>query len=118
VVWGQKGKCIPSPTPESESAGRKIPFLRFEPSVRFVCGAKKSPLTRPMDAAEKARREREKAEILRRFRTFAERSEWKKARISRELGVSLSTVDRWLGGQDKILLASMLAIRRFLEKWE
>ena len=67
-----------------------------------------------MDAAEKARREREKAEILRRFRTFAERSEWKKARISRELGVSLSTVDRWLGGQDKILLASMLAIRRFL----
>jgi len=71
-----------------------------------------------MDAAEKARREREKAGILRRFRTFAERSEWKKARIFRELGVSLSTVDRWLGGQDKILLASMLAIRRVLEKWE
>ena len=62
--------------------------------------------------------EREKAEILTRFRTFADQSEWKKVRISRELGVSLSTVDRWLGGQDKILLASMLAIRRFLEKWE
>ena len=47
-----------------------------------------------------------------------ERSKWKKARISRELGVSLSTVDRWLAGHDKILLASMLAIRRFLGEWE
>jgi len=41
-----------------------------------------------------------------------------KARISRELGVSLPTVDRWLAGHHKILLASMLAIRRFLEEWE
>jgi len=71
-----------------------------------------------MDAAQKERREREIAEVLMRFRTFAGRSKWKKARISRELGVSLSTVDRWLAGHDKILLASMLAIRRFLEKWE
>jgi hypothetical protein len=71
-----------------------------------------------MDAVQKERREREIAQILMRFRTFAERSKWKKARISRELGVSLSTVDRWLAGHDKILLASMLAIRRFLEEWE
>ena len=64
------------------------------------------------------RREREKAETLMRFRTFAKRSTWKKARISRELGVSLSTVDRWLDGHDKIMLASMLEIRRFLEERE
>ena len=32
-----------------------------------------------MDAAQKERREREIAEILMRFRTFAERSKWKKA---------------------------------------
>jgi hypothetical protein len=63
-------------------------------------------------------REREKAEVLMRFRTFAERSTWKKARISRELGVSLSTVDRWLHGHNKIMLASMLEIRRFLEERE
>jgi len=63
-------------------------------------------------------REREKVEVLARFRAFAERSKWRKARISRELGVSLSTVDRWLGGHDKILLASMLDIRRFLGEWE
>ena len=69
-------------------------------------------------ATPKERRERQKADVLARFRAFAERSKWKKARISRELGVSLSTVDRWLGGHDKILLASMLAIRRFLEEWE
>ena len=73
---------------------------------------------RLMDVAQKERRERERAEVLTRFRTFAARSKWKKARISRELGVSLSTVDRWLAGQDKILLASMLEIRRFLEEWE
>ena len=108
----------PSPTSESESAVGKSCCLELNLSLRFVCRAKESPFTRPMDAAEKARREREKAEILRRFRTFAERSEWKKARISRELGVSLSTVDRWLAGQDKILLASMLEIRRFLQEWE
>ena len=64
------------------------------------------------------RREREKAETLMRFLTFAKRSTWKKARISRELGVSLSTVDRWLDGHDKIMLASMLEIRRFLEERE
>jgi Homeodomain-like domain len=64
------------------------------------------------------RREREKIETLMRFRTFAKRSTWKKARISRELGVSLSTVDRWLDGHDKIMLASMLEIQRFLEERE
>jgi hypothetical protein len=64
------------------------------------------------------RREREKTETLMRFRTFAKRSTWKKARISRELGVSLSTVDRWLDGHDKIMLASMLEIQRFLEERE
>jgi hypothetical protein len=63
-------------------------------------------------------RERQKVETLMRFRTFAKRSTWKKARISRELGVSLSTVDRWLDGHDKIMLSSMLEIRRFLEKRE
>jgi len=71
-----------------------------------------------MYAAEKARREREKSEMLRRFRTFARRSQWRKIRISRELGVSLSTVDRWLGVGDKIMLSSMLKIRRFLEERE
>jgi hypothetical protein len=63
-------------------------------------------------------REQEKVKVLMRFRTFAKRSTWKKARISRELGVSLSTVDRWLGGHDKIRQASMLEIRRFLEERE
>ena len=64
------------------------------------------------------RREREKTETLMRFRNFAKRSTWKKTRISRELGVSLSTVDRWLDGHDKIMLASMLDIRRFLAERE
>ena len=68
-----------------------------------------------MKPIEKERREHEKAEVLVRFRKFAERSKWKKARISRELGVSISTVERWLGGHDEILLASMLEIRRFLK---
>ncbi|MBV8417385.1 MAG: helix-turn-helix domain-containing protein [Verrucomicrobia bacterium] len=63
-------------------------------------------------------REREKAEVLKHFRSFAKRSAWKKSRISRELGVSLSTVDRWLDGHDKIMLASMLEIRRFLTERE
>jgi len=68
--------------------------------------------------SQKERREREKIEVLARFRAFAERSQWQKTRIARELGVSLSTVDRWLCGHDKILLASMLDIRRFLGEWE
>jgi hypothetical protein len=71
-----------------------------------------------MEAPRKRLREREKVEILMRLRSFAERSKWKKARLSRELGVSISTVDRWLDGQDNILLASMFAIRRFLEQRE
>ncbi len=71
-----------------------------------------------MDGTQKERREREKAEVLERFRRFAERSKWKKARISRELGVSVSTVERWLNGHETILLASMLAIRRFLRDRE
>jgi hypothetical protein len=66
----------------------------------------------------KEEREQEKVKVLMRFRTFAKRSTWKKARISRELGVSLSTVDRWLGGHDQIRQASMLEIRRFLEERE
>jgi transcriptional regulator with XRE-family HTH domain len=68
-----------------------------------------------MEASRKERREHEKAEVLSRLRTFAEHSKWKKARLSRELGVSISTVERWLDGQDNILLASMFTIRRFLE---
>lgn len=71
-----------------------------------------------MDGTQKERREREKAEVLERFRRFVVRSKWKKARISRELGVSLSTVERWLNGHETILLASMLAIRRFLRDRE
>jgi hypothetical protein len=71
-----------------------------------------------MEATRKGLREREKVEILMRLRSFAERSKWKKARLSRELGVSIFTVDRWLDGQDNILLASMFAIRRFLEQRE
>jgi hypothetical protein len=66
----------------------------------------------------KEQREREKAEVLMRFRNFADKSTWKKARISRELGVSLSTLDRWLDGHNNILLASMLEIRRFLQERE
>jgi hypothetical protein len=64
-------------------------------------------------SSQKERRKREKVEVLARFRAFAKRSKWQKTRISRELGVSLSTVDRWLGGPDEILLASMLDIRGF-----
>ena len=41
--------------------------------------------------SQKERREREKIEVLARFRAFAERSQWQKTRIARELGVSLST---------------------------
>jgi hypothetical protein len=63
-------------------------------------------------------RAREKVEVLIRLRRFAERSKWKKARLSRELGVSVSTVERWLDGQENILLASVLDIRRFLEERE
>jgi transcriptional regulator with XRE-family HTH domain len=63
-------------------------------------------------------REMEKIEVMARFRAFAKRSAWKKARISRELGVSPTTVDRWLAGHDNILVASMLEIRRFLEQRE
>jgi hypothetical protein len=88
--------------------------------LKSACLIKKSPtlVTRSMEAPRKRLREREKAEILMRLRSFAERSKWKKARLSRELGVSISTVDRWLDGQDNILLASMFAIRRFLEQRE
>jgi transcriptional regulator with XRE-family HTH domain len=71
-----------------------------------------------MDADRKEHRAREKVEILIRLRSFAERSKWKKARLSRELGVSVSTVERWLDGQENIFLASVLAIRRFLEERE
>jgi hypothetical protein len=119
VEWsGAKREDASKPDLGVGKRSRKILLLRIEPFTALRVRAKESPFTRPMDAAEKSRREREKAEILTRFRTFADQSEWKKVRISRELGVSLSTVDRWLRGQDKILLASMLAIRRFLEKWE
>jgi hypothetical protein len=71
-----------------------------------------------MEAVRTKRREREKVEALVQLRIFAERSKWKKARLSRELGVSISTLERWLDGQDNILLASMLAIRRFLQERE
>jgi len=71
-----------------------------------------------MKADRKEHREREKLEVLIRLRRFAERSKWKKARLSRELGVSVSTVERWLDGQDNIFLASVLDIRRFLEERE
>ena len=62
------------------------------------------------------RREHEKAELLSRFRDFFERSTWGKTRLSRELGVSITSVDRWLDGNNHILLASMFKIRRFLEE--
>jgi len=60
-------------------------------------------------------REREKKEVLMRFRAFARQSTWKKARISREIGVSTTTLNRWLDGHDNIMVSSMLEIRRFLE---
>ena len=66
----------------------------------------------------KERREHEKAEVLTRFRSFSERSTWGKTRLSRELGVSLSSVDRWLDGDNQILLSSMFKIRHFLEERE
>jgi transcriptional regulator with XRE-family HTH domain len=71
-----------------------------------------------MKADTNEHRAREKVEVLIRLRRFAERSKWKKARLSRELGVSVSTVERWLDGQENIFLASVLAIRRFLEDRE
>jgi transcriptional regulator with XRE-family HTH domain len=71
-----------------------------------------------MRADRKQRRNHEKVELLARLRRFAERSKWKKARLSRELGVSISTIERWLDGQENIFLASMFAIRQFLEKRE
>jgi transcriptional regulator with XRE-family HTH domain len=71
-----------------------------------------------MEADRKLRREREKVEVLTRLRIFAERTKWKKARLSRELGVSISTLERWLAGQEDIFLASVLAIRRFLDERE
>jgi AraC-like DNA-binding protein len=75
-------------------------------------------ITRVMKADRKEHRAREKVEVLIRLRRFAERSKWKKARLSRELGVSVSTVERWLDGQENIFLASVLDIRRFLEERE
>jgi transcriptional regulator with XRE-family HTH domain len=71
-----------------------------------------------MKTDRKEHRAREKVEVLIRLRRFAERSKWKKARLSRELGVSVSTVERWLDGEENILLASLLDIRRFLEERE
>lgn len=71
-----------------------------------------------MKADRKEHRAREKVEVLSRLRRFAKRSKWKKARLSRELGVSVSTVERWLDGHENILLASVLDIRRFLEERE
>jgi hypothetical protein len=70
----------------------------------------------PRDQSIRLRREHEKAEILGRFRDFSERSTWGKTRLSRELGVSVTSVDRWLDGHDQILLASMLKIRQFLDQ--
>jgi transcriptional regulator with XRE-family HTH domain len=64
----------------------------------------------------RALREREKAEVLSRFRNFFQVSNLGKARVSRELGVSISSVERWLGGHDRILVASMLKIRHFLDR--
>jgi hypothetical protein len=66
----------------------------------------------------KERREHEKAGILTRFRNFSKRSTWGKTRLSRELGVSRSSVDRWLDGDNQILLSSMFKIRQFLEERE
>jgi transcriptional regulator with XRE-family HTH domain len=71
-----------------------------------------------MEADRREHREREKVEVLIRLRSFAKRSKWKKARLSRELGVSISTIERWLDGQENIFLASVLAIRRFLDERE
>ena len=66
----------------------------------------------------KNRREHEKAELLARLRNFSERSTWGITRLSRELGVSITSVDRWLDGHNQILVASMFKIRRFLEERE
>jgi hypothetical protein len=38
--------------------------------------------------------------------------------ITAILGVSLSSVDRWLEGDNQILLSSMFKIRQFLEERE
>src|SRR6516162_7773117 len=51
----------------------------------------------------KNRREHEKAELLAHLRNFSERSTWGKTRLSRELGVSITSVDRWLDGHNQIL---------------
>jgi hypothetical protein len=70
------------------------------------------------DTSVVGRREQEKEEALRRFRIFAERSMWKKVRLSRELGVSVTTIRKWLDGHENITVASMLEIRRFLQERE
>jgi hypothetical protein len=95
-------------------------WLNFETfgsgRVSFHGDAKLKPKVMTIDRIE--RRQREKEEVLMRLRRFAERTKWKKARLSRELGVSISTLERWLAGQENIFLASVLAIRGFLEKRE
>jgi AraC-like DNA-binding protein len=92
--------------------------LKLLGGAACLCEEGSNSILRFMKADTNEHRAREKVEVLIRLRRFAERSKWKKARLSRELGVSVSTVERWLDGQENIFLASVLAIRRFLEDRE
>jgi hypothetical protein len=93
-------------------------LLKLSAGAACLSKGGSNSLLRSMKADAKEHRAREKVQVLIRLRRFAERSKWKKARLSRELGVSVSTVERWLDGQNNIFLASVLAIRRFLEERE
>jgi AraC-like DNA-binding protein len=92
--------------------------LKLLAGAACLCKEGSNSILRFMKADTKEHRAGEKVEVLIRLRRFAERSKWTKARLSRELGVSVSTVERWLDGQENIFLASVLAIRRFLEERE
>ncbi len=105
-----------SPIFEKRMGGRKL--LKLFGGSGCLSKEGSNCVPRIMKADRKDHRAREKVEVLIRLRRFAERSKWKKARLSRELGVSVSTIERWLDGQENILLASVLEIRRFLEERE
>jgi AraC-like DNA-binding protein len=105
-------------SPVFGKTGGRRKVLKLLGKPRCLLRKERIFIPRFMKTDREERRVREKVEILIRLRKFAERSKWKKARLSRELGVSVSTVERWLDGQENILLASVLEIRRFLEERE
>jgi hypothetical protein len=111
-TWpGQKALCPTrwARTPLEGTVVNILPSGECKTGVRFA-----SPMTRVSkeNCVERQKKDRERLR-LESYRWYAKRSKWQKTGISRELGVSLSTVDWWLGGHDEILLASMLDIGGF-----